>query len=52
MKREEIWWISLEYLMSELVYQCCWSAGSVDERRYLKHEILNNYVQFNVIVTT
>uniref|UniRef100_A0A3P9HKK4 DNA helicase n=1 Tax=Oryzias latipes TaxID=8090 RepID=A0A3P9HKK4_ORYLA len=39
----KLWCPSLEVL----IYY-----GSVDERRYLKHEILNNYVQFNVIVTT
>lgn len=27
-------------------------TGSVEDRRYLKHDILNEDVEFNVIVTT
>lgn len=27
-------------------------AGSIDDRRYLRHEILNEDIEYNVIVTT
>lgn len=30
----------------------CGHAGSIEDRRYLRHEILNREIEFNVIVTT
>lgn len=30
----------------------CGHAGSIEDRRYLRHEILNEDIEYNVIVTT
>ena len=42
----------LQYSDRNMVFTYMFCTGSIEDRRYLRHDILNQDVEFNVIVTT